>query len=148
MSLHPEMDLTEAQAEIFARGLYAVARAEGGVKPEEAGLIKSFFGEVAGGKSLSSLAQGPDITADAVALGLGKGDAGKSFLKTCILLSYADGNYHPKEREVIDTFAKALGVQKPELDAMEQSVKEYLLSSLSHLHNVEATTEVAKKLNV
>ena len=148
MSLHPDSNLTEAQAEIFARALYTVARAEGAVKPEEAGLIKSFYGEVAPGHSLAALAQAPDVSAEAVATALGKGETAKSFLKTCLLLSYADGHYHPKERAVVDAFAKAMGVAPAELEKLEHSVKEYLLSSLAHLHNTEAKTAVAKKLKI
>ncbi len=148
MSLHPDSNLTEAQAEIFARGLYTVARAEGTVKPEEAGLIKSFYGEVAAGHSLAALAQAPDVSPETVATALGKGESATSFLKTCLLLSYADGNYHPKERAVVDAFAKAMGVAPAEVDRLEHSVKEYLLSSLAHLNNTEAKTAVAKKLKI
>ena len=47
--LHAEMDLRQDQAEAIARGLYAVARADGTVHPREAALISDFFGAATGG---------------------------------------------------------------------------------------------------
>src|SRR5690606_26804467 len=45
MDFFPELFIDEAQAEVIARGLFAVARAEGGVHEREAAMVKSFFGE-------------------------------------------------------------------------------------------------------
>jgi tellurite resistance protein len=148
MDFFRDLHLTSGQAEVIARGLYAVARAEGGVKPAEASLIKSFYSEVSGGGNLSGLASAPEPSPEALATALGDGPVALLFLKTCLLLSYADGEYHPKERAAVDGFAKALGVSAGQMGELEHSVKEYLLASLAHLDNVEATALVAKKLKL
>ncbi len=150
MDFFPEMHLTHAQAEVIARGLFAVARAEGGVHDKEAAMVMSFFGETAkgGGLSLAALEQATDITPEILATGLSTPVLAALFLKTAMLLAYADGVYGKKEREVVGRYAKALKVDTKQLEALEQGVKEYLVGQLSHLKNVEAAVEVARRLEV
>jgi tellurite resistance protein len=150
MEFFPEIELTAGQAEVIARGMYAVARAEGGVHVREAELIKSFYGDVTDGsaRSLSTLEQLGDIEPEMVATALTTAPLAQLFLKSCVLLSWADGQAGPQERVLIEKFAKALKVSPEQLAELDQSVKEYLLGHLSHLANVDATVEVAKKLKV
>ena len=150
MDFAEELHLSQPQAEIIARSLYSVARAEGNIRHEEATLIRSFFREVSDGGNLAAIATAPEPEGEALAATLGTGLAPPAmlFLKTCLLLSYVDGDYHPKERAVVERFAKALAVSPETLRDLEHSVKDYLLSSLSHLSNVEATSQVAKKLQL
>jgi tellurite resistance protein len=68
-------------------------------------------------------------------------------LKTSLLLAWADGKVTTEERAVVDAFAKALGLASRVAD-LEGSVKEFLLSHLSHLSNTTATAAVAKKLQL
>ena len=65
-----------------------------------------------------------------------------------MLLSYADGSYSGPESKVISDYAAALGLNAVQLEALEQQVKEFMLSQLSGLRNVEAVAEVAKDLKV
>jgi uncharacterized membrane protein YebE (DUF533 family) len=150
MDFFQETDITAGQAEIIARGMLAIARAEGGVRKAELELVKAFYSEVSGGgaRHLASLEQAPDLTPEVAATALTSETLAKLFLKSCILAGYADGAYTTEERAVVDGFAKALKVEKKTLDELEQSVKEYLVSHLSGLANVDATVAVARKLKV
>lgn len=156
MEFFPEMHITQGQAETIARGMMAVARAEGGVHPHEWALIKSFYDEAAhvgqagSANHLAALENAPDIDPAALATGLapdGKGGAlAELFLKTTILLAYADGSFAQGERILIERYAKALGTSAADLARLEQSVKEYLLGHVSRLANVDAARKVARKL--
>jgi tellurite resistance protein len=150
MDFFPEIPLSNAQAEAIARGLFAVARAEGGVHDKEAAMVKSFYGEAVRGGALhlATLEQSPDITPEILATALSTPEAGLLFLKSAILLGYADGDYGKKEREVVGRYAKALKVENPRLEALEQNVKEFLVGQLSHLRNVDAAVKVARDLKV
>src|SRR5262245_59837952 len=137
MEFFPEIPITNAQAEVIARGLFAVARAGGGVHDKEAAMVKSFFGETTrgGGLTMAALEQSPDITPEILATALSTPDLALLFLKSAILLGYADGAYGKKERDTVQRYAKALKIDQKRLDALEQGVKEYLVGQLSHLKN-------------
>jgi len=150
MDFFPETFVAEQHAEVLARGLYAVARAEDGVHEREAAMITSFLGESTGGGglTLSALEKMPDPSPDMVAATFASPELKSLFLKSCILLGYVDGNFGPKERELVDGYAKAMAVGKEQLGGLEQSVKEYLVAQLSHLKNVQAVVEIAKDLKL
>ena len=150
MEFFQTTDITAGQAEIIARGMLAVARAEGGLRKAELALIQAFYFDVAGSDAgkLAALEKAPDLTPEMAATGLTAEPLAKLFLKSCILAGYADGNYTPEERAVVDRFAKALHVDAAPLAALEQSVKEYLVSQLAGLSNVDATVAVARKLKI
>ena len=64
------------------------------------------------------------------------------------LKALADQRLSDAERSLITGYADALGVSRSDLDALAQSVKEYLLSPLVKLANVETVAELGKKLGV
>jgi uncharacterized membrane protein YebE (DUF533 family) len=143
----PEIEISDEQAEAIARGLFAVARAEGGVHEKEKALLMSFYGEAAGGaRSLSALESAADATPEDMAAALTSPALRSLFVKTCILMGWADNSFDGKERELVGRYAAALGVGDAELAELEGAVKSYLVSSLVMLANVEAVAEVAKKL--
>jgi tellurite resistance protein len=150
MEFFQETEITAGQAEVVARGMLAVARAEGGLRKAELELVKSFYSEVAGGgaRHLAALENAPDLTPDVAATALTSEPLAHLFLKSCILAGYADGDYTPEEREVVNRFANALSVDEAAVTKLEHSVKEYLLSHLAGLSNVEATASIAKKLKL
>ena len=145
--LHEEIEISQSEAEAIARGLFAVARADGTLHEREAGLIAQFYAEVADSPSqLGALERSPKIEAAALAAALpGKG-ARHLFLKTALLLAYVDNAYAPGEARMIADYASALGVAKAELAVLETQAKEFLMAQLAHLQNVDAVVEVAKKL--
>ncbi|HEY3359348.1 MAG TPA: hypothetical protein VGQ83_39225 [Polyangia bacterium] len=149
MEFSREIEISEHEAELMARGLYAVARAEGGVHEREEMLISELLADLGGGgaATLAGLARQPAPTPAEMKAGLSQG-AGTLFLKTCLLLAYVDGNYHVDEAKVINGYAAALGASAADLQELEHGVREYLLAHLVHLKNVDATRAVAKKLGV
>jgi tellurite resistance protein len=150
MEFFQETEITAGQAEVIARGMLAVAKAEGGVRRAELELVKSFYSEVAGAgaRHVAALENAPDLTPETAATALSTTPLAHVFLKSCILAGYADGNYTPEERAVVDRFAQALRVDADALGTLEHSVKEYLLSQLAGLSNVDAAVAVAKKLKL
>ncbi len=150
MEFFPETDITAGQAEVIARGMLAVARAEGGMGEAELGLVKSFFSDLTGGDvhQLAALERAPEVAADVVATALSSDTLAQLFLKSCILVGYADGEYTPSERSIVDGYAKALRIEEPALQALEQAVKEYLVGQLAGLSNVQATAAIARKLKL
>jgi tellurite resistance protein len=149
MDFFGEIEISENEAEMFARGLYVVARAEGGVHEREEALISAFLDDVGGGGlSLASLARMTAPKAADLKAGLGRPEVAKLFLKTSLLLAYVDGSYALEERKVIVDFATALGVNDKDLAELEQGVREYLLGHLVHLKNVDVARKVAKNLGL
>ena len=147
MEFFPELPLSQASAEAMARGLYAVAKCDG-LHDREAGLIASFWIDAGGTGSLSDLERGAQIQPNELAAALHTQDERMLFVKTALLLTWADGKVTDAERKSVASFAQALGVDAATVDKLEASVKEFLLQQLAHVQNVDATREIAKKLKV
>lgn len=143
----PEIMIHEDEAEAIARGLYAVAKADGTMHPRELALISEYH--AAGSENPSDFAalerSGP-IEPEALAAQLGRPEVRELFLKTALLMAYTDGTYGSGEAACINGYATALGMDATELEALDTKVREYLLSQLTHLANVDAVVEVSKEL--
>jgi len=145
--LFPEVDVNEDQAEAIARGLFAVARADGDLHPREAALISEFFSSTSEHPAdLNALEGSPAPTGEGLAQSLPTAELRTLFVKTAFLLAYADNELSDSEAKIIRGYAKALGVDNA--GELEQQVKDFLLSQLSHLSNVQAAAEVARELKV
>jgi tellurite resistance protein len=145
----PEIEVRDDQAEAIARGLYAVARADGDVHEREAALIADFYAQVdADPAAFSALQRAPRIEPAALALALPDAALRQLFVKTALLLAYADGTYSAGESKVVAEYARALEVGDADLRSLESQVKDFLLAQLSHLKNTEALVEVAKELKL
>lgn len=147
MDFFPEVELSHSAAEAIARGLYAVAKCDG-LHEREAGLIASFWIDAGGGGSLSDLERGSSISAAELAASLHSEAERLLFVKTAILLTWADGKVSDAERQSVAAFAKALGVDTATVDKLEGGVKDFLLQQLAHVQNTDATRAVAKKMKV
>lgn len=144
----PEVALPQSAAEAIARGLYAVAKVDGLHEREEA-LVASFWSDVGGGASaLASLQRGAAITAAELGAALPEHEQRQLFVKTALLLAWADGKITDDEKKIIADFATSFGIDKMALGKLEASVKEYLLGHLSPIQNTEAVAQIAKKLGV
>jgi tellurite resistance protein len=143
----PEIMIREQEAEAIARGLYAVAKADGALHPRELALIGEYY--AAGSESPSDFAalerSGP-IAPETLAALLDRPEVRELFLKTALLMAYTDGSYGKGESECINRYGAALGVDAAALEALDTQVREYLMSQLTHLANVDAVVEVAKEL--
>jgi tellurite resistance protein len=143
----PEIDIRDDQAEAIARGLYAVARADGNVHEREAAMITEFFNATTDHAShLAALERQPKLEPANLAAILGTPELRQLFLKSAILLAHVDGSYAPNEAKQIADYAKACGVDAKALTNLEAAVKDYLLGHLSHLQNVQGVATVAKEL--
>ena len=145
----PEIEIRQDQAEAIARGLFAIARADGQVHEREAALIGEFFASAASGASnLGALERAPRIEGETLAQLLPTAELRQLFIKTALLVAYTDNTLGEGESEIIQQYATALGIPTAGLHSLETQVKEFLLSQLSHLANVEAAAEVARRLKV
>src|SRR5438128_3041623 len=118
----PELHLSEGAAEAIARGLYAVAKIDG-VHEREAALVASFWADIGGGaNALAELERAPTIRPAELAAALQTPEARKMFLKTALLLAWADGKVSDGERGVLADFSKGLGVDGKQLGQLEDGV--------------------------
>jgi hypothetical protein len=148
MDFFPEIDLSRDAVEAMARGLFAVANCDG-LHEREMSLIASFWIDTGGSETaLAELSRGQAPTPVELAAHLHTAVERHLFVKTALLLAWADGKVTADERRVVGDFAEALGVDPPALERLEASVKDFLLGHLTHLHNTEASRDVAKKLGV
>lgn len=150
MDIITEVPLNHEQAALIARALFTLSRVDGH-EEREGMLIKSFWMEVVGNAAIldmKAFEQLPDVTGEDLARGLPTKEMRRMFMKTAIMLTYADGTVSEKERAWIDTIGKALGLEDKELKRIDELVRTYLLSQLSHLHNVDALKTVAKDLGL
>ena len=70
------------------------------------------------------------------------------FIKTALLLTWADGQVSDAERKAVHDFAKALQVDDAALEKHEAAVKDFLLGQLVHVQNTDAVREVANKMKL
>lgn len=146
MEFFPELHISPQAAEAIARGLYTVARVDG-LHEREAGLIASFWIEAGHGSApLSDLERSDAMKPADLATQLRSEEERSVFIKTALLLTWADGEVTDAERKVVREFAKALGIEEAQLEQLEGGVKDYLMGHLAHVQNTDATQEVLKKL--
>src|SRR5215475_12586896 len=130
----PEVELSRGAAEAIARGLYAVARCDG-LHEREAGLIASFWIDAGGGGPLSDLERAEALRPADLAAALHSDAERQLFIKTAILLTWADGKVSDAERKVVHEFARALGIDDAMLEKLDAGVKDFLLGQLVHVQN-------------
>jgi len=144
MDFFGQVPVSNEQAAVIARGLYSLAKVDGH-EEREGMLIQSLWMDAMGwDRPLPKDAT--DITADELASGLPTKELKQLFLKTAILLAYADSAVSDKERAWIESTGKAFGFDAKEIGRLDELVRTFLLSQLAHLQNVDATKEIAKKL--
>ncbi len=148
MEFFPEVHLDGKTAEAMARGLFAVARVDG-LHEREAGLIASFWMDAGAGHGLlSDLEREAPITAAELATALRTPEERELFMKTAVLLTWADGVVSDQEKEILASFGEALSIDAAGIKTLDDQVKLYLLNHVSHLANSEAAAQVAQKLGV
>ncbi len=143
----PEIAIREQEVEAIARGLYAVAKADGEVHPRELALISEFYvADHANPADFAALERIDAPTPEGLAqLLIGEG-VRLLFVKTALLMAHADGKYSTEEAGQIAAYASAMDIDDKTLAVLDEQVREYLLAQLTHIANVEAVVEVAKEL--
>ena len=147
MNFFSEINVEKNHAEAMARGLFAIAHSDG-LHEREAALVGSFWADTGGSfHALASLERSSAITGEELAAALDNTPLRRVFLKTALLMAFADGKVSEQESTLVRTYADALGLTS-ELSTLEAEVKDYLLSQLAHIHNSEGLAEIAKKLAI
>lgn len=142
-----EIEIRDDHAEAIARGLFAVARADGEVHAREAAMISEFFTTTNDHASqLASLERQVKLSPEHLAAALPSTALRQLFVKTAILLAHVDNAYSANEAKLISEYASACGIDATQLAQLQASVKDYLLSHLSHLQNVAGVAQVASEL--
>lgn len=140
-------DLSFEQVKALTHGMLSVARVDG-VHDSEMRMIREFYESCArkGDPRLEDVAQGPFDAAVASRL-FESPELKKLFVKSLILLAFADGSYARAEDEVIRRYAETFGLNSTEVDQLHEATKEYLLAGLAHVKNLDALKEVRRRLD-
>lgn len=148
MDILGQIEVSKDDAAAIARGLFALARVDGHDEREGI-LIKSLWMDAVGYEGeidLQTIEKLSDITPKELAAALRSIELKRVFVKTALLLAWADGDVSAKEKAWIAEAAGAFGISDKDLAREDELVRTFLLSQLSHLQNVDAAKEVAKKL--
>jgi hypothetical protein len=140
-------DLNFEQVKCLTHALMALAKVDG-VHDNEMKLIREFYEscsregdprleEVAGGRYDPARAKPLFETEELKAL----------YIKSLILLAFADGVYAQEEDDLIHEYASAIDVSKDQVASLSEATKEFLLGSLAHVQNIDALKEVKKRLD-
>jgi tellurite resistance protein len=147
MNFFAEINVEKNHAEAIARGLFAIAHSDG-LHEREAALVGSFWADAGGSfHALATLERSAPITGEELAAALDSAPLRQVFLKTALLMAFADGQVSEQESALVRSYADALGLTS-ELSTLEAEVKDYLLSQLAHIHNTESLAQIAKKLAI
>ncbi|MFO0728034.1 MAG: TerB family tellurite resistance protein [Myxococcota bacterium] len=143
-----EQELNFEQVKCLTAGMYTVAKVDG-VHDREMTLIRGFYQSCAraGDPSFETVLAG-DFDLAAAKRSFDRPELAKMFVKSLILLAFADGQYAKKEDEVIRSWSGHLGLSSADVDQLLAATKDFLLQSLSHVQNVDALKDVAKRLEL
>jgi hypothetical protein len=150
--LYPEFDVNAEQAPGKSLGLLGVAQADG-VHERELALIGEVYqaameSEVGASWAGGSVERAGALAPKELAPLLPAGAHRELFLKTAYMLAWADGQVSAAERTRIAEYAQALELGPDAQRRLEAEVKDQLLRPLAGLANVEAVSQVAKKLGL
>ena len=147
MAFFAEQDLNFEQVKVLTHAMMALAKVDG-VHDNEMSLIREFYESCsrAGDPKLEEVVRGPFQVERAKQLFDGP-DLSKMFVKSLILLAFADGEYGQAEDDLIRQWASTLGVSSAEVDALHEATKEHMLGALAHVQNLDALKSVRQSLD-
>lgn len=142
-----QQDLDFQQVRCLTHALMALAKVDG-IHDNEMQLIRQFYDSCsrAGDPRLEDFAGGkfdPNTAKDLFATP----ELRALYVKSLILLAFADGVYAQEEDDLIHQYAAAVGVSRDEVAQLSEATKDYLFSSLAHVQNIDALKEVKKRLD-
>lgn len=142
-----EIDIDFEQVKVLCHAMMDVARVDG-VHENEMQMVREFYASCArsGDPAVEAVTEGAfDPTAAAGVFG-GSDELRSVYVKSLILLAYADGDYGDAERARIQELAGAVDLDAEAVGRLETATREYLMASLSHIQNLDALREVQKEL--
>ena len=139
-------DLDFEQVKALTHAMLEVARVDG-IHDAEMRLIREFYESCAraGDPRLEDVAR-ETPGARPIAQLFDSQELASLFVKTLVLLAFADGTYAKAEEDVIRKYASELCLDGDAVDRLRESTKEFLLASLAHVQNLDALCEVRQKL--
>jgi tellurite resistance protein TerB len=143
----PEQDLTFEQVKALTGAMLTVARVDG-VHDNEMKLVREFYESCtrAGDPRLEEVAGDRFEPEHAKAL-FNTPELARMFVKSLILLAFADGRFAKSEEDLIRSYAEALGLKRDDLERLKDATKEYLMGGLVHVQNLDALKDVSKRLS-
>lgn len=114
----PAADLDPRTAAAIGAGMMAVALADGDVHPRELALIRAFQDEIPDDVDPSGVRMTDPATREV-------------FVRSLLFTALADGRVSPAEAAVIDELARAHGMSREELAALDRTVRSELLAELA-----------------
>jgi tellurite resistance protein len=134
--------------QVLVRGMYAVAQCDG-VHATEQVLLREFYegcrSEVDGLASFNEVISVP-LDQESARDVLDTPELRELFLRSCLLLAFADGDFSVNERSLIERLATLLAVTPERLTALEDEARSVLVRRIAHIHNVDALQRVVKAL--
>ncbi len=146
-SFFAEQELTFEQVKVLTHALMALAKVDG-IHDNEMSMIREFYQGCAraGDPKLEEVARGSFAIERAKAL-FDTPELAKMFVKSLILLAFADGEYAQAEDDLIREWSPQLGVSSTEVDALLEATKEHMMAALSHVQNLDALKAVRQSLD-
>jgi len=144
----PALDLELNHVQIMVRGMWAVAHADG-LHEAERTMLRDFYDGCA--DDSGALANFDDLVsqefdaAEAREI-LNTPELQLAFLQSCMFLAYADGTYSAKERELIETIAKDIGVPDELVAEARDRVGDHLIGQVARTSNIDELKKVADEV--
>lgn len=142
------IDLDLSQVRVIVQGMLRVAHADG-AHDRELVLIRQFYescrSDVKGLADFHDLEQAP-FDAQVAAEVLATDALRKSFLASCYLVAYADGQVSEGELAEIDKLVKELGIDEKFARETRDRIKDMLVMQLARSANVEALQKISSGL--
>ncbi|MEM7677020.1 MAG: TerB family tellurite resistance protein, partial [Myxococcota bacterium] len=122
---YAKQDLTFDQVKVLTHAMLAVARVDG-VHDNDMRMVREFYETCsrAGDPRLEDVAGGP-FDPQTAKEHFSDPDLAKLYVKSLILLAYADGEYARLEDDLIREYAEAVGVNGGEVTKLHEATKEY-----------------------
>ena len=145
-----DQNLSAAQVVQLTRAMLSVAFVDG-IAPAEAALIGQFYesSRTQDMPTTASFLADPQVRSfDAAALAGSPAEFADTVVLMCLMTAYADGQLSAAEREHIQAFATALGLDETRFEAHLAQVRDDLVGALSHLPDAASVAAVVRELAV
>jgi uncharacterized membrane protein YebE (DUF533 family) len=144
-----EVTLGLNHVQVLVRGMYSIARSDG-VHATELVLLREFYEgcrrDVSGLASFEEVIAVPLDEATAAEI-LSTEELRDLFYKSCLLMSYADGQLSAGERAELARLADLLHIPAERRAHLSEAARSHLLQQIAHIKNTDALCEVLKELS-
>jgi tellurite resistance protein len=117
--------ISEVTADAMARGLVTLATVDG-MNVGEKSLIEQFWREHVGGVSVPALQNRDEISAAELRDALGFAPERELFMKTALVLCWADGEFSIDEKRKLNEFAGALSIGQRTMNDLNDAAKQWI----------------------